>query len=201
MCRKLCRRALPKAPQGSQTWQHTCSKATLVTQLAAKHLKTVPTLYWRALGTLMEVRIWLSVSLRQSGSSHSAFICALVDFQILGFFFKLKWILNFLTSKWLFLDNVTVPLRTLKAVLHISNSVVACFAWESLSEQLCVWLLVWSELKMYNAQLVYWSVPQYCLVYMALLSSNDSNSNDLYLSNLEGCMFTSKFCLLTCRYV
>lgn len=54
---------------------------------------------------------------------------------------------------------------------------------------------------MYNAQLVYWSVPQYCLVYMALLSSNDSNSNDLYLSNLEGCMFTSKFCLLTCRYV
>lgn len=70
------------------------------------------------------------------------FICALVDFQILGVFFKLKWILNFLTFKWLFLDNVTVPLRTLKAVLHISNSVVACFAWESLSEQLCVWLLV-----------------------------------------------------------
>lgn len=57
-------------------------------------------------------------------------------------FFKLNWILNFLTFKWLFLDNATVPPRTLKALLHISNSVVACFARESLSERLYVWLLV-----------------------------------------------------------
>lgn len=61
-------------------------------------------------------------------------------FRCLGFF-QIKLDPEFPDFRWLFLDNTTVSLRILKALLHISNSEVACFAWESLSEQFCAWLL------------------------------------------------------------